>query len=469
MIPKGKFTKSPRLMYGITDNSHKLLEGLFDFVRCERPNGTAYGTSGKCRKGIEAEKEELSAMPLTPQQEAVQAQLVKDAVNMFGVNKEETAKYFKEVKQEKEKILREMAENQITRGEIDSFIKDHPGKGNFMTATVITVGMEETLPKDPSPREIDEGMAVRLAQERIRRKYGLDHLPKELVVAGEIQTPGEPLQKIMAGETKHIPGAPFWRDQALLLNQAGAQNLKDGPTYKLYASGTHAGLELGALPAASTGEWPVGTRPWVTGVSAIHQAIGDRKATNRLYHRERVRALMGQLDKAIAHNPNLTTISLAPGKGRRGQELTTLTFTHLQNKGAQVFERTIQATSTGSLATVRVAIIQGAGGKPITVIDPGISVSALGITKQFKESVGQFLVEVKSGQVEPTGFHRHSSVKEGRTSKPKPKPEPSKRMEIQDPVIAGKRTLKALREAGMSDMDIKRNFPKLHQIWNKIQ
>lgn len=32
-----------------------MLDGTFDFTRCERPNGTAYGTAGKCRKGVEAE------------------------------------------------------------------------------------------------------------------------------------------------------------------------------------------------------------------------------------------------------------------------------------------------------------------------------------------------------------------------------------------------------------------------------
>jgi nicotinamide mononucleotide adenylyltransferase len=32
--------------------------GLFDFTRCVRPNGTAYGTAGTCRKGYERKKEE---------------------------------------------------------------------------------------------------------------------------------------------------------------------------------------------------------------------------------------------------------------------------------------------------------------------------------------------------------------------------------------------------------------------------
>jgi hypothetical protein len=44
-------------MYGsLSDQSLDLTESLlFDFTRCVRPNGTAYGTRGKCRKGTEQE------------------------------------------------------------------------------------------------------------------------------------------------------------------------------------------------------------------------------------------------------------------------------------------------------------------------------------------------------------------------------------------------------------------------------
>jgi hypothetical protein len=33
------------------------MEKFYDFTRCVRPNGTAYGTSGQCRKGVEDENE----------------------------------------------------------------------------------------------------------------------------------------------------------------------------------------------------------------------------------------------------------------------------------------------------------------------------------------------------------------------------------------------------------------------------
>lgn len=41
--------------------SHKVSEilgGFYDYTACQRPNGTVYGTGGKCRKGVEVDPKE---------------------------------------------------------------------------------------------------------------------------------------------------------------------------------------------------------------------------------------------------------------------------------------------------------------------------------------------------------------------------------------------------------------------------
>ena len=40
----------------ISEQTVQACKDYLDFTRCERPNGTAYGTGGKCRKGVEVEK-----------------------------------------------------------------------------------------------------------------------------------------------------------------------------------------------------------------------------------------------------------------------------------------------------------------------------------------------------------------------------------------------------------------------------
>ena len=47
----------------LQDANYSESEDSYDFTRCVRPNGTAYGTGGKCKKGAEAAKPEQMAAP----------------------------------------------------------------------------------------------------------------------------------------------------------------------------------------------------------------------------------------------------------------------------------------------------------------------------------------------------------------------------------------------------------------------
>lgn len=55
----------------------------FDFTRCVRPDGSAYGTRGKCRKGSQQEKEPSSAKTKAPRSggEAASPAMIKTRVN----------------------------------------------------------------------------------------------------------------------------------------------------------------------------------------------------------------------------------------------------------------------------------------------------------------------------------------------------------------------------------------------------
>jgi hypothetical protein len=60
---------------GVAEEVATMLGDTLDFTRCERPDGSAYGTSGKCRKGTEVSGS--SAKELTPGQKARQDETTK--------------------------------------------------------------------------------------------------------------------------------------------------------------------------------------------------------------------------------------------------------------------------------------------------------------------------------------------------------------------------------------------------------
>ena len=62
-----KFAKLVDL--GTTDDFSE--NETYDFTRCVRPNGTAYGTRGKCRKGTESTEEVVKPRRASNTQEAI--------------------------------------------------------------------------------------------------------------------------------------------------------------------------------------------------------------------------------------------------------------------------------------------------------------------------------------------------------------------------------------------------------------
>jgi hypothetical protein len=66
-VKTGNFSEEALYAYAQLVTEHKGLDfaegGVYDFARCVRPDGTAYGTKGKCRKGTEEAKQEIAVNP----------------------------------------------------------------------------------------------------------------------------------------------------------------------------------------------------------------------------------------------------------------------------------------------------------------------------------------------------------------------------------------------------------------------
>ena len=67
----GNFSQEAMEAFAAMVGEENFTEGLFDFARCMRSNGTYYGTNGKCRKGTEAgAKEKTNPKPVSKKQKA---------------------------------------------------------------------------------------------------------------------------------------------------------------------------------------------------------------------------------------------------------------------------------------------------------------------------------------------------------------------------------------------------------------
>lgn len=58
-------------VYGFSEESTSQINKYYDFTRCVRPDGTAYGTAGKCRKGTEEAKAEVPTKKKVSKEKAI--------------------------------------------------------------------------------------------------------------------------------------------------------------------------------------------------------------------------------------------------------------------------------------------------------------------------------------------------------------------------------------------------------------
>ncbi len=71
--------------------NEEALEAVYDFARCQRPDGSFYGTSGQCRKGAPAGAKEKDAVAPAPTKTTS-----KDPVKSVLKEQEKTKQFMKE-------------------------------------------------------------------------------------------------------------------------------------------------------------------------------------------------------------------------------------------------------------------------------------------------------------------------------------------------------------------------------------
>jgi hypothetical protein len=111
--------------------------GTYDFTRCVRPDGSAYGTNGKCRKGTEGEKKVEAAKPkkaakelkdsgsLTRVAKVVKEKAAKKAEPAPATDKAKSVADIKKAQEDYTKLLKRQIELS-TSGKMDEALKMGP-------------------------------------------------------------------------------------------------------------------------------------------------------------------------------------------------------------------------------------------------------------------------------------------------------------------------------------------------------
>jgi hypothetical protein len=75
MTALGNFSQEALEMFQLaaSEQSYEFSEGdTYDFTRCVRPDGSAYGTGGKCRQGTESGAKKAESKPAPVARKALQ-------------------------------------------------------------------------------------------------------------------------------------------------------------------------------------------------------------------------------------------------------------------------------------------------------------------------------------------------------------------------------------------------------------
>ena len=399
-------------MFGCRDFSEETLQAiydLYDFTRCERPNGTFYGTGGQCIKGFRVDprsedqlkgirergNSEVEKFKLTGTQAKDEQKVQENVVKAFGhgLSPDKVKSYIPQVREEYNKIREEMKTDSVNAREVESFAKNFLGPGDLNTAKTVVIGMEIAAPAGKA----DEVFANHLAAYRVSQRTGgnPNTISKEIWAAEELVGPS-PMAKIIR-QSQDEKGRKFGIAQGggqYYARQADMANLLDKNVelshWKTLLSPQTATLELRAMPAYGTGQWDYANKSWVKANPKINQILGDKNNSRTKYDVERRELIVNKLIQASKTNKNLSTVFMALGNGREEKKTSYEVAKAFQKEGATVYEfkNSVVKDGVGRL-------IEFGPGK--FVVDAGMSISGSKNLESFRNDVRGAITAYESG------------------------------------------------------------------------
>ena len=154
-------------VYGFSEESSIVANGLLDFTRCVRPDGTAYGTRGKCRKGAEKEKEQQVSIAPEPK---VEQKRIKSKTN----NQDPNIEYSKLLKKQ---------QNLVSQGDIAGAMKLQPEVNEALKRVESTKEAASSATKLKTEAERKQELKEKIDRIKDRQlKAGLRAKEKEVIV-----------------------------------------------------------------------------------------------------------------------------------------------------------------------------------------------------------------------------------------------------------------------------------------------
>jgi hypothetical protein len=388
-------------------DARALLNGVFDFVTCQRPDGTFYGNGGgACRKGVESTPEEAAAawkarsVAVASVYDSVALDRdFKDNISGVEISKTQLQEADKLVNAKTDEFLQKM-ENNDMEASLKDFAENRVFSGDANTASVIMVGMEEGVsPRATEGAAFDKFLATRLAEDSVKR--------------------GNPeLSRAVDALKQSEDVKPFHQSAAMLSTSAGdrisAPEIARGV-------GSAAQLEFKAMPATGVNEaqWNLGNRSYVKG-----SAFENRRSYEREYNKKMETNVVKQITKAAKDNPNLNTVILGGGTKNKGS--VDEVFKSLNKiPGSRTEEVKFEVPGNKGTTQTVAGRIMDVGGKGKTfVYDYGYSVSA----RQFQSTSAKFsagqafynkrvsMAQTRSNEMKDVAARIRLARKEGRTA-----------------------------------------------------
>lgn len=334
-------------------DTRQLLAGTFDFVTCQRGDGSFYGNGGaSCKKGSPAELPTKLEGKVSSKTQALCEKHSKRVVAITGKTPTAAAADLEAFKEAKADALQRIKEGKLTKQDIESLVLHHE-EYVAKDAEFLIVGQEPKAPKQTAEVQA-EFLAAKVAQSDLERS-GWDQSR-----ATATRRADDVLGQSEAGQS--IPGNSF---RAVTVNAgrdlAGLDGLSNRQQNELFAgyygNKTLASIEMSNVPAKTVGDGNRGKDGAINPDKSAYGLLSKSRNEIRAEYAERRAAIVKDTIQDAVTNGKTQHVMAAPGAGAKYTTFQTEVVDKFWNgkSGAEsnIREVSVPLTTTGKSAATK--------------------------------------------------------------------------------------------------------------------